>query len=247
MVQLLCVPDRIRTDCGYVISGRTAFCILLYRMAFPCRYVDMRMLFHLPDSLLCEAFNYMLHFMNDTWGRLLTLDVGRLVPQLEYFANVLQTWGCPLPFCWAFIDGTVRGICRWVFRASTGRSLERDTAAGWVELREGSTRLVWSGYSDSFYWHYCAETEEHEVSLFCFVYSPVHLYYSKQVVTYVHLCVVLRRRLFPCLSDRYGSNEPITTGTSENTPSSSKASSLQMVSWWTFLGQKWALGMTCTC
>ena len=57
----------------------------------------MRMLFHLPDSLLCEAFNYMLHFMNDTWGPLLTLDVGRLVPQLEAFAEALQAWGCPLP------------------------------------------------------------------------------------------------------------------------------------------------------
>ena len=112
MVRLLCMPDAIRTDCGYISSGRTAFCILLYRMAFPCRYVDMRILFHLPDSLLCEAFNYMLHFVNDTWGPLLTLDVGRLVPQLEAFAEALQAWGCPLPLCWAFIDGTVRGICR---------------------------------------------------------------------------------------------------------------------------------------
>ena len=90
MVRLLCVPDTIRTDCGYIVSGRAAFCILfLYRMAFPCRYVDMRMHFHLPDFLLCEAFNYMLHFINDTWGPLLTLDVGRLVPQLEAFAEAL--------------------------------------------------------------------------------------------------------------------------------------------------------------
>ena len=74
----------------------------------------MRMLSHPPDSLLCEAFfyYYMLHFMNDTWGPLLTLDVGRLVPQLEGLAEALQAWGCLLPLCWAFIDGTVRGICR---------------------------------------------------------------------------------------------------------------------------------------
>ena len=112
MVLLLCVPDTILTDCGYIVSGRTAFCIFLYRTAFPCRYVGMRMIFHLPDSSLCEAFNYMLHFMNDTWGALLTLDVGRLVPQLGAFAEALQAWGCPLPLCWAFIDDTVRGICR---------------------------------------------------------------------------------------------------------------------------------------
>lgn len=114
MHQLLAVPDMIRTDCGYVISGRTALCVLLYRMAFPCRYKDMRLVFHLADSLLCEAFNYMLHFMNEMWGGLLTLDMGRLVPRLEYFAQALQEWGCPLENCWGFIDGTVRGICRCV-------------------------------------------------------------------------------------------------------------------------------------
>lgn len=114
MVQLLGVPDVIRTDCGYVVAGRTALCVLLYRMAFPCRYVDMRLVFHLPDSLLCEAFNYMLHFMNVTWCPLLTLDLGRIVPRLQYFADALEAWGCPLPNCWAFIDGTVRAICRCV-------------------------------------------------------------------------------------------------------------------------------------
>lgn len=98
MAQLLSVPETIRTDCGYAISGRTAFCVLLYRMAFPCRFKDMRMIFHLPDSLLCEAFNYMLHFMNDTFGHVLTLDIGRLVSQIETFAQALQNWGdvhCP--------------------------------------------------------------------------------------------------------------------------------------------------------
>ena len=114
MVQLLCVPDMIRTDCGYVVSGRTALCVLLYRMAFPCRYKDMRMIFDLADSCISETFNYMLHFMNDTWIPLLTLDVGRLVPRLGYFVERLQAWGCPLPNCWAFIDGTVRAICRYV-------------------------------------------------------------------------------------------------------------------------------------
>ncbi|CBJ33379.1 conserved unknown protein [Ectocarpus siliculosus] len=113
-VQHLCVPDMIRTDCGYVIAGRTALCVLLYRLAFPCRYKDMRLIFHRSDSCLCETFNYMLHFMNETWGSMLTLDLGRLVPRLDFFAERLQTWGCPLPNCWAFIDGTVRAICRTI-------------------------------------------------------------------------------------------------------------------------------------
>ena len=52
--------------------------------------------------------------MNDTWVPSLTLDVGRLVSRLGYFVERLQAWGCPLPNCWAFIDGTVRAIYRYV-------------------------------------------------------------------------------------------------------------------------------------
>ncbi|CAB1099315.1 unnamed protein product [Ectocarpus sp. CCAP 1310/34] len=112
MLELLMVPAIIRTDCGFVVGGREALCVLLYRLAFPCRLKDMHLVFGLSESCICETFNWMLHFMDFKWGLLLSLDVQRLVPKLRTFAEAVYNKGCPLTHCWAFIDGTVRGIAR---------------------------------------------------------------------------------------------------------------------------------------
>ena len=101
MLDLLSIPAFIRTDCGFVVSGREALCVLLYRLAFPCRLKDMRLVFGLSESCICE------------WGRLLSLNVEHLVPKLREFAEAIYNSGCPLTHCWGFIDGTVRGIARY--------------------------------------------------------------------------------------------------------------------------------------
>lgn len=112
MLDLLMLPYFIRTSCGFLVSGREAVCVLLYRLAFPCRLKDMRLVFGLSDLCICETFNWMLHFLDHRWGFLLSLDVGLLVPKLRAFAEAVYNSGCPLTNCWGFIDGTVRGIAR---------------------------------------------------------------------------------------------------------------------------------------
>lgn len=115
MLDAFGIPDVVRTGCGYVVSGREALCVLLYRLAYPCRLKDMRLIFGLADSCISETFNYMVHFLCDTWGHLLSVDLERLVPKLEEFSEAVHNAGCPLTNCWAFIDGTVRGVARCVF------------------------------------------------------------------------------------------------------------------------------------
>lgn len=112
MLELLLIPAVIRTQCGFVVSGREGLCVLLYRLAFPCRLKDMRLVFGLSESCICEAFNWMLHFLDFRWGFLLSLDVQRIQPRLLEFAQAIFSKGCPLTRCWGFIDGTVRGIAR---------------------------------------------------------------------------------------------------------------------------------------
>ncbi|CAB1104801.1 unnamed protein product [Ectocarpus sp. CCAP 1310/34] len=112
MLDLLLIPAFIRTDCGFAVSGREALCVLLYRLAFPCRLKDMRLVFGLSESCISETFNWMLHFLDFKWGWLLSLDVERLKPRLVEFAEAIYNADCPLTHCWGFIDGTVRGIAR---------------------------------------------------------------------------------------------------------------------------------------
>lgn len=54
----------------------------------------------------------MLHFLDEKWGHLLSLDVAGLKPKLAMFAAAVKATGAPLSNCWAFIDGTVRAIAR---------------------------------------------------------------------------------------------------------------------------------------
>ena len=62
MLDRLLIPAFIRTDSGIVVSRREALCVLLYRLAFPCRLKDMRLVFGLSESCTCETFNWILHF-----------------------------------------------------------------------------------------------------------------------------------------------------------------------------------------
>ena len=108
MLDLLSIPAFIRTDCGFVVSGREALCVLLYLK-------DMRLVFGLSESCICETFNWILHFLDFKWGRLLSLNVEYLVPKHREFAEAIynSVSGCPLTHCWEFIDGTVRSIARY--------------------------------------------------------------------------------------------------------------------------------------
>ena len=121
MLELLLIPPFIRTDCGFVVTGREALCVLLYRMAFPTRLKDMRLVFGMSESRICETFNWMLHFLDFKWGFLLSLNVERVKPRLLEFAKAIYDSGAPLTHCWGFIDGTVRGIARYVEK-TTGRA-----------------------------------------------------------------------------------------------------------------------------
>ncbi|CAB1113784.1 unnamed protein product [Ectocarpus sp. CCAP 1310/34] len=67
------VDPRVRPNCGFVVRGREALCVLLYRLAFPCRLKDMRLVFGMSESCICEAFNWMLHFLDFRWEYLLSL------------------------------------------------------------------------------------------------------------------------------------------------------------------------------
>ncbi|CAM9671795.1 unnamed protein product [Sphacelaria rigidula] len=112
LLVLLCVPTVIRTDCRFVVSGREAFCVLLFRLAFPCRLTDMRLVFGLKESCASETFNFMVHFLDDKWGHQLDLDVAGIKPKLTMFTAAVQATGAPLANWWAFIDGTGRAVSR---------------------------------------------------------------------------------------------------------------------------------------
>ena len=107
-------PERFvctqRTTC----SGLEGLCILLKRLAFPCRYSDMVSRFGRNSTELCLIFNSVLNFVYNRHNhRLRSWDQPFLSPEmLGIYADAVHEKGAPLHNCFGFVDGTLRKIAR---------------------------------------------------------------------------------------------------------------------------------------
>ena len=108
------IPDYFRCGQGTVCPGLEGLCLLLRRLAYPCRYSDLVYRFARPVPELCMITNEVLNWMYDTHGhRLNSWEQPFLSPaNLSSYAQAISTMGCPLLNCFGFIDGTVRQISR---------------------------------------------------------------------------------------------------------------------------------------
>lgn len=93
-------PDQFRSVC-------LGLCVLLRRLAYPNRLVDLQPMFgkSIPDLSL--IFNAMINHVHHNFGeRLTSLDQWWLDPDhLEQYAGAIHLKGSPLHDCVGFIDG----------------------------------------------------------------------------------------------------------------------------------------------
>ena len=89
-------------------------CVLLKRLAYPCRYFDLMYRFARPVPELCMISNAVLDWIYTNHGhRMTSWNQLFLTPAwLEQYARAIYQMGCPLTNCFGFIDGTVRPISR---------------------------------------------------------------------------------------------------------------------------------------
>lgn len=97
-----------------LISGDLGLCILLRRLAYPNRLVELQSVFGLSTPSLSQISNTVLDIIYQQKGHLLQ-DLRNLnwltEERLKRFAEVIGQRS-PLNNCWGFIDGTARPICR---------------------------------------------------------------------------------------------------------------------------------------
>jgi len=108
------IPDRFVCYQGTVCSGLEGLCMLLKRLAYPCRYFDMISTFARPIQELCMITNTVHDWIYDTHGFRLTSWNQPFLSRicLEQYSQAIARKGAPLRNCFGFIDGTVRPICR---------------------------------------------------------------------------------------------------------------------------------------
>jgi nuclease HARBI1 len=100
-------PNRSRA------TGIEALCIMLRKLAYPCRWVDLERLFGRREAELSSIYNWMIRDIYERFKATIAFDEDRLTPErMAAYAQAIQGKGAPLDRCWGFIDGTVRPICR---------------------------------------------------------------------------------------------------------------------------------------
>ncbi|XP_028410552.1 uncharacterized protein LOC114533250 [Dendronephthya gigantea] len=114
LADVLGLPETFHCDQGTVARKLEAICILLRRLAFPCRYADMIQLFGRPVPELCMITNKILDFIYERHGHRLTeWNENLMNPEnLQIYADTVYRKGAALSNCFGFVDGTVRPICR---------------------------------------------------------------------------------------------------------------------------------------
>lgn len=113
---VLQLPNQLTCDLynNLKIDSLEALCILLKRLAYPCRYSDMIPRFGRSVPQLCMVFNQTLDYVDRHFGHLVqNLNQPWLAANfLTDFSNAIYAKGAALDNVWGFIDGTVRGISR---------------------------------------------------------------------------------------------------------------------------------------
>nr|CAH7726108.1 unnamed protein product [Callosobruchus chinensis] len=116
LVAALKIPDVIQTRAGHVATGVEALCMTLKRLAYPNRLEDIRIFFNgRSSSAICEITNFVITFVENTFGHLL-VDLRShhwlTADKLQQYSNAVAAIGAAVQNCWAFLDGTIRPICR---------------------------------------------------------------------------------------------------------------------------------------
>ena len=114
LAEALQIPDSFTCYQRSVVSGMEGLCILLRRLAYPCRYSDIIPRFGLPAPVLSMVCNDVLDFVYDTHSHRITQwNPTILSPaDLQIYRDSIAAKGAALQNCFGFIDGTVRPICR---------------------------------------------------------------------------------------------------------------------------------------
>ena len=96
------------------VNTTEALCVVLNRLAYPCRYVDMVPIFGRSIPQLSMIFNQTVDLIDSNHGhRLRDMNQNWLNPQsLRAFADSVHTKGAALDNVRGFLDGTVRPCCR---------------------------------------------------------------------------------------------------------------------------------------
>ncbi|KAJ3777033.1 hypothetical protein FB446DRAFT_616707, partial [Lentinula raphanica] len=115
LARLLRIPDPFITKTRSRFSAIEALALLLARFQSPGDIYSLVLRYDHSQSAISEVVNELTVYLNDTWHHLLepcNSNPNITTEHMTVFAAALKNHGAPLDFIWAFVDCTIRGMCR---------------------------------------------------------------------------------------------------------------------------------------
>ncbi|OAD75548.1 hypothetical protein PHYBLDRAFT_166785 [Phycomyces blakesleeanus NRRL 1555(-)] len=95
------------------VSATEALAILLRKMSFPCRLLDLSLLFGRNSTDVSHISNHVVHLLHLKFGRAMIYDYHQFRPEnLMKFSNAIRALGIPVKHCVGFLDGTFKKTAR---------------------------------------------------------------------------------------------------------------------------------------
>ncbi|KAJ3777094.1 hypothetical protein FB446DRAFT_611863, partial [Lentinula raphanica] len=116
LAEALDIPDPFKTQNRYSFSAVEALALLLARFRTGTDQFELTSRYNWSQSSLSELLNELIEYLDERWAHLLDCDSeegGILHPdKLVSYADAITASGAPLENCFAFLDCTIRRICR---------------------------------------------------------------------------------------------------------------------------------------
>ncbi len=116
--EFLHVMDAMRLSGKSILCGRKnkaqyypadiCMMVLMRRLAFPCRFADMVLIFGIPSNRLCDIYHTMIDYIHDRYARKLNrFEIW--ISKFPEFAAVFRRAGLPYPNQIMNFDGNFKG------------------------------------------------------------------------------------------------------------------------------------------
>ena len=115
LVQAIQFPPVFKCEQRSICDDMEGLCMLLKRVAYPCRLSNMILRFGRPVSMLSLIINHVMDNIYDVvhGHRITQWNQDILNPgALRHYADAIYRKGAALDNCFGFIDGTARPISR---------------------------------------------------------------------------------------------------------------------------------------
>jgi hypothetical protein len=98
---------------GHNCSGQTGFLILVYRLNYPTKLLQLELMFGIERTVCGRLFNVVLDFIYTKFASKILFEKQLVLTHLDSYCQSVSTkCGNALLKCFGFIDGTVHQVCR---------------------------------------------------------------------------------------------------------------------------------------